>query len=88
MKKMVAALVIVCFLGVAIAAFAADAAKPAPTSFDKEQAVGTKASCIVDGKEITVAATTLKSVHNGKVYYFDSAACKTAFDAAPAKFVK
>jgi YHS domain-containing protein len=58
----------------------------APTSFDAEAPIGTKATCPVMGNELTVAADTPRSQYNGKWYYFCCPGCKPQFDADPAKF--
>jgi YHS domain-containing protein len=70
-------------------AAAASQGKPlgkAPTSFDAEAPIGTKATCPVMGNELTVAADTPRSQYKGKWYYFCCPGCKPQFDADPEKF--
>lgn len=63
-------------------------AKPAPKSFDKPPAVGTKATCPVMGDEFTVKKDTPRSEHKGRHYVFCCPACKPKFDANPEKYAK
>ena len=82
-KKMIALTVLALFaFGVAVA-YAGTAATPAPAP-----KIGDTVKDAVDGHDVVITATTPKSEYKGKTYYFCSAACKTAFDATPAKFVK
>ena len=41
----------------------------------------------VCGMHVEAAKAAGASIHEGKTYYFCSAACKAAFDAEPAKYV-
>jgi Cu+-exporting ATPase len=50
--------------------------------------VGDTAKCPVSGEEFTVEATSPKTEHDGKTYYFCCAGCKKKFEADPAKFAK
>jgi YHS domain-containing protein len=88
MKRMLAlSVAAVIVLSLCAMAFAA-APAAAPTSFDKVQLPGVKATCIVTSKELTIAATTPFSVYETKYYYFTDAASKAKFDAKPTDFVK
>ncbi len=42
----------------------------------------------VCGMTVDEKKATIKSVYNGKTYYFCGPGCKKAFDANPAKFIK
>jgi YHS domain-containing protein len=63
-------------------------AKPAPKSFDKPPAVGTKATCPVMGDEFTVKKDTPRSEYKGRHYAFCCPGCKPKFDANPEKYAK
>lgn len=63
-------------------------AKPAPKSFDKPPAVGTKATCPVMVDEFTVKKDTPRSEYKGRHYVFCCPACKPKFDANPEKYAK
>ena len=62
--------------------------KPAPRSFDKPPAVGTKATCPVMGGEFTVEKDTARSEYKGRHYVFCCPGCKSKFDANPEKYTK
>ena len=42
----------------------------------------------VCGMAVEAAKAAAASIHDGKTYYFCASACKDAFDADPAKYVK
>jgi len=67
------------------------AAAPASASKAKEPGdakVGETAKCPVSGEEFVVEATSPKTEHDGKTYYFCCAGCKKKFEAEPGKFAK
>jgi YHS domain-containing protein len=49
--------------------------------------IGTSATCPVCQANITVQATTPALEYEGKVYYFSSADCATAFTADPTSYI-
>ena len=50
--------------------------------------VGDMAKCPVSGEEFIVDATSPKTEHDGKTYFFCCSGCKKKFEAEPAKFTK
>jgi YHS domain-containing protein len=60
----------------------------APTAFDKQPAVGTKAKCLVMQNEFTVNKATTFSQYKGKHYAFCCPGCKPKFEADPEKYLK
>ena len=67
------------------------AAAPPSASKAKEPGdakVGETTKCPVSGEEFVVEATSPKSEHDGKTYYFCCAGCKKKFEAEPGKFAK
>jgi YHS domain-containing protein len=63
-------------------------AKPAPKSFDKPPAVGTKATCPVMGTKFKVTKDTKRSEYKGRHYVFCCPGCKPKFDSNPGKYTK
>ena len=60
----------------------------APTAFESQPAVGTKAKCPVMKQEFTVNDKTLFSQYKGKYYAFCCSGCKAKFDADPKKYLE
>ena len=52
-----------------------------------EAKVGDTTKCPVSGEDFVVDASSLKSEHGGKTYYFCCPGCKKKFDASPEKFL-
>ncbi len=50
--------------------------------------IGDTTKCPVSGEEFVVAATSPKTEHDGKTYYFCCGGCKKKFEAEPGKFAK
>ncbi len=50
--------------------------------------VGDTARCPVSGEEFTVEATSPKSEHDGKTYFFCCNGCRKKFEADPQKYLK
>ena len=50
--------------------------------------VGDTTKCPVSGEEFVVEATSLKTEHDGKTYYFCCGGCKKKFEAEPGKYAK
>lgn len=86
MKKVVALAVIFSIVGLTMALAGEPEKATAPKAFDKEQAVGTKATDPVSGKEFTITDPKLSSQYEGKWYYFENKDNKAEFDKDPAKY--
>jgi len=73
---------------------ATPAAAPAPAASavvvkaPGDAKVGDTTKCPVSGEEFVVEATSLKTEHDGKTYYFCCGGCKKKFEAEPGKFAK
>ena len=50
--------------------------------------IGDTTKCPVSGEEFVVAATSPKTEHDGKTYYFCCGGCKKKFEAEPGKYAK
>ena len=61
--------------------------KAPPKYFEKEQPVGTKATCPVTGNEFTIAKDTAHVEYKGKHIYFCCPACIDMFKADPEKYL-
>jgi len=59
----------------------------APVSFDKEQPIGTEATCPVTGEQFKIIKDNPHSIYKGKYYYFCCPSCKPKFDADPEKYI-
>jgi YHS domain-containing protein len=62
------------------------APKDAPTSFEKQPALGTWAKCPVSGDIFQVDKDTDFATYGGRVYAFCCPDCKPDFDKDPAKY--
>ncbi|HTO98801.1 MAG TPA: YHS domain-containing protein [Myxococcales bacterium] len=58
----------------------------APTSFDRQPALGTWAKCPVSGDVFQVGKDTDFATYNGRVYAFCCPDCKPDFAKNPAKY--
>ena len=73
---------------------ATPAAAPAPAASavvvkaPGDAKIGDTTKCPVSGEEFVVEATSLKTEHDGKTYYFCCGGCKKKFEAEPGKFAK
>ena len=50
--------------------------------------VGDTAKCPVSGETFVVGASSPKTEHDGKTYFFCCGGCKKKFEAEPAKYLK
>jgi len=66
----------------------ADTTTAAPKVFDKEQAVGTKATCPVMGTVFAIEKDTIHEEYNGKHVYLCCPGCIEKFKADPGKYTK
>ncbi len=58
----------------------------APSSFDKQPAIGTWATCAVSGEVFQVDDETDFHVHEGRTYAFCCGGCRKKFKKNPAKY--
>jgi YHS domain-containing protein len=86
-KTLIVMLIAATAFAVAAVAFATDDAAKPPTSFDKPQAAGVKATCPVMNSAFTIDDKTPSSQYQGRYYYFCCAGCKASFDKDPAKYL-
>ena len=67
---------------------AAAAAPAAVVKAPGDAKIGDTTKCPVSGEEFVVAATSPKTEHDGKTYYFCCGGCKKKFEAEPGKYAK
>ena len=67
---------------------AAAAAPAAVVKAPGDAKIGDTTKCPVSGEEFVVAASSPKTEHDGKTYYFCCGGCKKKFEAEPGKFAK